>query len=93
MKVDITQKHIDNGKRFSSFMCPLALALEDACPGRRFSVGPSTATIFELDGEEQTYRLPPKAQEFVATFDRQLPVEPLGFELDETPVCGLYDGV
>lgn len=94
MKVNVTQKHIDDGVP-SHKHCPIALAIREThlpvdCG---VDVKASCVEFITLDGEwvssaEARYRLPQKAQRFVSDFDKSKRVYPFKFEMGE-----IVDGV
>ena len=81
MIIEVKQKHIDNGQKFRSVRCPVALAAKE-------TVGPEVQLIFGPDyfvvaGHPRArYDLPLEVQDFIRAFDDGLPVQPFTFELN-----------
>lgn len=73
MRVKVTQRHINTGRRNSPWSCPIAKAVRGAT-GRTASVGPS-----EFSVGKRTYRLPARSRRFIARFDWGSPVKPFTF--------------
>jgi hypothetical protein len=66
MKISVTQKHINKGKRAYSDSCPIALAVRELgypkwTVGSRYIYSPFDVTI----------ELPKSAQKFIKVFDRR----------------------
>ncbi len=75
MKIDVTQNHIDGGKRRAPSECPISLACADK--GLYASVTPKWACIDGVD-----IMLPLTATAFVLAFDRGEPVQPFSFRIE-----------
>ena len=75
MKINVTLKHISEGKPNCAPWCPIALAIQEAT-GLPGSVG---CTIYFVDN--RAYMSSPEMKQFVDRFDRGLPVEPFTFEV------------
>ena len=89
MKIEVTQEHINKGKRKGWYACPVALAIESAIPGSRVSVGRLTITIYK--GQQRATRRTPKAvADFIHQFDWYLKAEPFKFALRSMPI--LFQG-
>ena len=82
MKVEVTQRHIDNGTRTSFTACPIALALRDKLEVPRHSlnvwVGPSSIQAGRIK-----YLTDGPIRDFINDFDAGEKVEPQTFELTE----------
>lgn len=76
VKIEVTQKHIDSGKRADCYYCPIALAI---MPKRTLLITPSL--FFPLWGRETMKRLPREVRWFIASFDEKENVEPFSFDL------------
>lgn len=80
--IEVTYADIQTGERHEPNRCPIALALQRADDTRRWFIGTTLARSVSIVGEYERSRfLPPEAREFVADFDRRLPVEPFTFEM------------
>lgn len=75
MKIQVTQKHINEGKRGECFNCPIALALLEAT-GQQWDVSFHMACSWHYN-----LNLPEIAQEFIGRFDYEKTVKPFEFEL------------
>ena len=64
----IRREHIDQGKRASNDLCPLALAALEA-GAVKVSVVPDTIRWTDRDGNEWVADLPKSAKSFMRTFD------------------------
>ena len=82
MKIEITQKDIDNGVQGECLLCPIALAFKRSSNFKRVYVHCKSIQVFKHGKGVKTYELPKKAQTFVRRFDRQEPVKPFSFELE-----------
>lgn len=76
MKIQVTQKHIDEGKPKCPNNCPVALALIDA---GLLNVG---VTPVWIRVEDKKYHAPTGVYVFVQNFDEGQKLEPFEFELD-----------
>lgn len=89
--VNVTQEHIDRGKRKSCEHCPIALAVletlelsQDGPGGALLGVADSYVCFYNKDSYQS--KLPPVAADFIDAFDRDKGfVYPFSFEL-EVPV-------
>jgi hypothetical protein len=79
VEIEVTQADIDHGVRDSCESCPIALALNRACPGR----GPATVDTdsFYFDWFSEVYMLTREAQKFIKKFDDGDPVGPISFDV------------
>ena len=77
MRIEVTEKHIENGKTMSDTKCPVALAIQDLIPNRNVRVG---ARWIRIDG--QWIQSPSHVCNFVREFDDHKDVYPFSFELD-----------
>jgi len=89
MKIEVTQEHINKGKRKNCYRCPVALAIESAIPDSWVSVGWQTITV-DKDQQYATQRTPTAVTEFINKFDRRKKVEPFEFVLQPMPI--LFQG-
>ena len=78
MRIQVTQKHIDEGKKDHCFLCPVALALRDAGFGRP----EVTVNRLYLLGAG-CFALPDAAKTWIQDFDYGEPVQPFAFEVVE----------
>lgn len=78
MRVTVTERDIQKGKRCESGGCPIALAILRVHDEALVLV--STTTVF-ISGKE--YDLPPVARRFVRDFDCCRPVTPFEFDLEK----------
>lgn len=76
MKVQITQKDIDIGKRGNPYCCPAALAITRVI-GRRAAVDAEIVVITGID----KFKTPKRLASFVRRFDNQEVVQPIWFTL------------
>ena len=90
MKITVTQKHIENGRRLSPSLCPIARAIRDhygRVGDNKFvaNIGTQVASLWDLsesgNPSRQVYALPVEAKEFSMQFDRGCDVQPFEFEL------------
>lgn len=79
-KLQITQKHIDKGRKCALQFCPIALAIKETFKIRRVWV---SGTEIELNIKEHFLfaDMPQKAQDFVNKFDIGNKVKPFSFVL------------
>lgn len=83
MKIEVTQKDIDNGVQGECQSCPIALAFKRTSNSKRVYVNTKSIDVCHRGNQGvKTYELPKKAQTFVKRFDRQEPVKPFSFELE-----------
>ena len=95
MQINVTQDHIDKGKKDSCHGCPIALALTEQIPlpnGHKWCARRDHAKIHvELLAEKPAnydfynYGGTPlswNAESFIRDFDSSMPVEPFSFEFD-----------
>lgn len=78
MKLTVTQKHINKGKREKECFCPIAQALKeqldipqdaDFHSSEYVEVGDEYAFVYVNGRETRKYKLPKKASKFVVNFD------------------------
>src|SRR6185312_5049081 len=88
MKIEVTQTHIEEGRRRSRFYggpdfpseaCPIALALRDA--GFESPRVTMTQIITDSLGWSGAIPIPEEAATFVHLFDTERPVKPFTFDL------------
>lgn len=74
MQIKVTQEHIDEGEKCSTYSCPISLALVDAgfCNIR---VSWQTVKLGRV-----SVALPQEASDFIAKFDLSFPCQPFEFE-------------
>ncbi len=89
MKISITRYHIDHGHKCDSGSCPVALAIQELLPTKKFDVYKTYVDFGDQFGMNECVDLPNKARTFIREFDNpdQDPkwLEPLDFELDYEP--------
>lgn len=79
MKITVTQEHINNGSRFNTNKCPIALAVREQFPkAHRIVVG--SKDIYVERWFLRHYKLPEVATVFIYNFDNIIPVQPIEFE-------------
>ena len=79
VKICVTQKDINTGKKESMRACPIAKAVRRATKKTGIEVTGGSVWI-----KNDRYNLPTRARRFVSRFDGELPVKPFQFNL-----CGL----
>lgn len=96
MKVIVTQKHIDQGRRHNPCRCPVALALDDLLvppggPTRYVYVGDESGWVGPDADHAYRFRLPNAAQAFIRNFDETGPkaVSPCEFNIEIPESCNL----
>jgi hypothetical protein len=74
--IEVTDKHIKNGKPLVADCCPIALALKDS--------GWTHARVLnsEVIVDDIWFTLPRSAKRFVSSVDSGRPVKPFRFRLD-----------
>ena len=90
MRVNVTQKDIDEGVRRSSCECPIALALKRVTQAPYITVGHSYArwgAAMRDPGVKYGW-FPSTASQFVADFDNDGVGKPFSFELEEAHYYG-----
>lgn len=80
-KINVTQKHIDNGCRHKCGSCPIALAIKDVVP-YFYDIRVGTMAVSLDSSWEEFFELPAYAKEFVHSFDSGDKVIPFSFEID-----------
>jgi hypothetical protein len=79
MKINITQEHINNGRRADCDNCPIALALKE-----QFERATVRSFVRTWDGDKRrNFLLTSKAVSFITDFDNGRPVEPCELEIYE----------
>jgi len=91
VKVEVTQKHIDNGIPCDPLFCPISLALNEQLKStdkKSWIVSVNFAVLLNKpksmrDSESNCtqYSLPKIAKRFIKNFDNKLEVKPITFEL------------
>ena len=83
MTFTVTQKHINDGVRGNSRLCPIAIAAIAVIPdSRNVSVGPATILV-ATDFRNRSFYLPIDACKWMRDFDTSTPVHPFSFEAEE----------
>ena len=82
MKIEVTQKDIDNGVQGECQSCPIALAFKRNSNIKRVYVNTKSIDVLHYGIGVKSYELPKKAKTFIKRFDRQEPVKPFSFELE-----------
>lgn len=77
MRIDVTQKNIDDGKPNSLKCCMVALALSEHFDDVRCGY-----TLFRHSGNSEGVELPDIAARNTVNFDNNIPVEPFSFDLN-----------
>lgn len=78
MRVTVTERDIQKGKRREPGCCPIALAILRVHDEALVLVGRQEVCI-----SSKSYPLPPVARRFVEAFDYQQPVTPFEFDLEK----------
>ena len=79
VKVNVTQNHIQRGRRSNSNYCPIALALKETLGLKTVSV--SDGVLFGGGYERLRVQLPLHARKFIRAFDDKKAVKPFSFTL------------
>lgn len=83
MKIEVTQKDIDNGVQGECELCPIARAVKRETKRKHVRISREHVEIWRNKSNGSNfYELPKKAQTFVRRFDRQESVKPFSFELE-----------
>lgn len=93
--VQITQEHINAGKKANCTSCPIALALRDGHIPSEYSVHVRVGVVHVISTAYNTFRtllLGDVAKRFVERFDLGLLVEPFRFEMDIELPSSVDDG-
>ncbi len=80
VRINVTQRDIERGIRFTSYTCPIARAARRHPELKGCAVSPDSLA-FDNSGWVWT-PLPEKACEFVDSFDGGRPVKPFSFTLE-----------
>lgn len=80
LKINVTQECIDAGVPTEPAHCPIAVAVENM-GAYNIEIGSDWA-IAEWNDRVINTELPLSAQEFIAAFDEDKPVEPFEFEIE-----------
>lgn len=75
MTINVTQTHIDTGKKFICNNCPIALALQDV---GLTGIAVSDSFIYHSEG---WFRTPREVKKFIIDFDSGRVVKPFTFTL------------
>lgn len=79
IKINVTQKNIDEGGRCMALSCPIALALNNVfVPDKMLSTNQYTFHT----GNGIDYKLPPEVTKFINNFDDGKKVEPFSFVVE-----------
>ena len=78
MKITVTKKDIQNGRRENPWFCPIARAIKRQCKltGSRVSIGARSAAVDYVNLD-----IPKSAQKFIDNFDNKKSVKPFSFYL------------
>lgn len=82
MRIQVTQEHIDKGKRSDCYECPIALALNDAFPRTSLDRMLNTTKVFRdhfIVGGKGSYSHTRGMRKFVRNFDGGMRVKPFYF--------------
>jgi len=80
IKIQVTQKDIDNGKPRDMGYCPIAMAIH-RCRFRKAEVDNSVIHLHGYYSDEDPLPMPQTAKRFVKQFDAEKPVRPFTFSL------------
>ena len=86
MRVKVTRKDIEKGKRRMYAACPVALAIRKKRKVQYAIVGEDDCCIRFADHLEEGVPLPLEARAFIKRFDGMEPVAPFEFELQGIPM-------
>ena len=92
MRIQVTQKHIDEGERCDCIRCPVALAINECLPRGLYSVlNVWTAQILHRGKPMMSVvcDLPARVESVTSDFDSGRPVSPFSFELPIDHLCGV----
>ena len=81
MRIFVTKEDIASGCRFSTQLCPVALALTRAGL-YHFGVFGAAILLESQDCSTTLFRLPPPVPDWIASFDAARPVSPVTFDID-----------
>lgn len=81
--LNVTQDHINRGKRQDCSACPIALALMDQFPGAEVEVSGVGILIKKRLKDYKKYWSNPETAKFISTFDYGFPVKPFSCKLVE----------
>lgn len=82
MLIEVTQEHIDAGKRAECGSCPVALAFKEAFPNRMVRAGYGVLQAYQWGAYVFKARTPLDVQLFMLEFDEGRPVQPFTFEVE-----------
>ena len=71
IRIEVTQKHIDEGEKRDCFSCPIALALYESMPQKT----PKVEGCWTRIGK-RTVHNSPRTRAFISDFDEGYPVKP-----------------
>lgn len=77
VKVHVTQAHIDEGTRFNTNSCPIALALNDV-----FGAGCSVYNFIHTPGNQEI-QTPSSVFRAIQKFDKNTEMAPFDFEINQ----------
>lgn len=83
--INVSQEHIDKGKRINSVLCPVALAIVDTIKDEYVfvSAGYNGVVIFKGNIEEcKTYNIPSYVKDYMLEFDHGHKIKPFSFTLN-----------
>jgi hypothetical protein len=88
MQINVTEKHIENGKKRNCQFCPIALAIGEhleegfECHVSRYTLKIYPASNQDLDSDFclTEVNLPQECSTFIGLFDNYDPVKPFTFE-------------
>lgn len=82
IKIEVTQKHIDNGKSEDCYSCPIALAVSEHLHEYvEAHVMHGSVSFLPITGRDTVTKLPFEVRDFINEFDEGGEVEPFSFEL------------
>jgi hypothetical protein len=85
MKIEVTQDHIERGRRSSCRCCPVALAID--APRYKLLVRPNCLENDSFDGASHVCWLPSEASNFISAFDDVYEDRPEPFTFNLSAEC------
>ena len=81
MKIEVTQKDIDEGVQGECQLCPIALAFKRKTKLKHVDVSGKYIVLYRRKSNN-LHELPKEAQTFIKRFDGEKTVKPFSFELE-----------
>ena len=88
MRINVTQRDIDYGKRGNAYSCPVSRAIKRNSKVRAVTVGITTARIYPLhEVQSKVFFLPRFVTQFITEFDAERDVKPFTFKIRDLESC------